>query len=239
MSCYSHLTIEERESLMLFHEKGMGIRQIAKALGRSPSTISRELRRNLGPYRAVSAQKAYQDRRKRCVRRKILSDANLHKEIHFFLGYLWWSPEQISNRLREEGTAKISASTIYRALENGELQDTLRYYLRIKYRKLGKNREPSKQCFQKSVSLRPEAAALRAEPGHWEGDTVRGSCETDCLVTLVDRYSRILLCEKVPNKESGTVRRAVMLVHDLYCVQIRRSQSSVSNFQDCCFCCHK
>ena len=57
MSCYSHLTIEERESLMLFHEEGIGIRQIAKALGRSPSTISRELRRNSGPYRAVSAQR--------------------------------------------------------------------------------------------------------------------------------------------------------------------------------------
>lgn len=210
MSCYSHLTIEERESLMLFHEKGIGIRQIAKALGRSPSTISRELRRNPGLYRAASAQKAYLNRRKRCVRRRILSDADIHKEIHFFLGYLWWSPEQISNRLREEGTARISASTIYRALENGELQDTLRYYLRIKYRKLGKNKEPGKQCFQKTISLRSEAAALRSEPGHWEGDTVRGSCETDCLVTLVDRYSRILLCEKVPNKESGTVRKAVI-----------------------------
>lgn len=90
------------------------------------------------------------------------------------------------------------------------MQDTLRYYLRIKYHKLGKNKEPSKPCFPQIISLRPEAAVLRSESGHWEGDTIRGSCETDSLVTLVDRYSRILLCERVPNKESGTVRRAVV-----------------------------
>ena len=210
MSCYSHLTIEERECLMLSHERGDSIRQIAKKLGRAPSTISRELRRNPDPYRAVSAQKNYKRRRKACVRSKVLHNLELHKMVHFLLGYLWWSPEQISNRFREEGTANISTSTIYRALDNGDLQDTLRYYLRIKYHKLGKNKEPSKLCFQKSISLRSEAAALRSEPGHWEGDTIRGSCETDSLVTLVDRYSRILLCERVPNKESGTVRRAVV-----------------------------
>ena len=210
MSCYKHLTIEERESLMLFYEQGQSIRQIAKNLGRAPSTISRELRRNPNPYRATTAQKHYRKRRKLCVRRRLLSDLELHKSVHFLLGYLWWSPEQISNRLREEGTARISTSTIYRALENGDLQDTLRYYLRIKYHKLGKNKEPNKLCFQKSITLRSEAAALRAEPGHWEGDTIRGSCEKDCLVTLVDRYSRILFCMKLPNKESGTVRKAVV-----------------------------
>ena len=167
MSCYNHLTIEERECLMLSHERGESIRQIAKKLGRAPSTISRELRRNPDPYRAVSAQKNYKRRRKACVRSKVLHNLELHKMVHFLLVYLWWSPEQISNRFREEGTANISTSTIYRALDNGDLQDTLRYYLRIKYHKLGKNKEPSKLCFQKSISL------LSANSVPWSKVTLR------------------------------------------------------------------
>lgn len=210
MSCYRHLTMEERESLMLFHEQGKSIRQIALALHRAPSTISRELRRNVGPYRATAAQKNYCRNRKRCVRTKILSNSDLHKDIHFYLGYLYWSPEEIANRMRMEATAKVSAGTIYRALESGLLQDTLRPYLRIKYQKHGKNKEPNKKCFQRSITERPEEVLYRTEPGHWEGDTVRGSNETDALVTLVDRYSRYLLCMKVPNKEGSTIRKAVV-----------------------------
>lgn len=210
MSCYHHLTMSERESLMLFHEQGKSIREIARQLGRSPSTISRELRRNPHPYRATKAQSRYRTNRKKCVRHAVLDAADLHELVHFLLGYMWWSPEQISNRLREEHTAKISTSTIYRALDNKKLQDTLRYYLRIKYKKLGKNKEPKKVCFEKTIDLRPTEADLRAVPGHWEGDTVRGSKETDSVVTLVDRYSRFLLCQKVPNRESATVRLAVV-----------------------------
>lgn len=210
MSCYSHLTMEERESLMLFRESGESIRQIAKKLGRAPSTISRELRRNPAPYRAAAAHKHYKSNRQRSVRRAVLADRELHKLVHFLLGYLWWSPEQISYRLKEEGTAQISTSTIYRALDNGLLQDTLRYYLRIKYKKIGKAKGNNRICFEKSISMRPEAADQRTEPGHWEGDTVRSSKEQNAVVTLVDRHSRFLLCEKVPNRESDTVRKAVV-----------------------------
>ena len=215
MSCYRHLTIEERESLMLFREKGDSIREISRKLNRSPSTISRELRRNSGPYRASAAQERYKTARKKSVRHSILANKELHQTVHFLLGYLWWSPEQIANRLREEGTACISTSTIYRALDSNLLQDTLRYYLRIKYKTLGKSKKPSRLCFQKSITLRPETANTREEAGHWEGDTIRGSNEKDSIVTLVDRHSRFLLCEKVPNRESGTIRRAVvkLLIH--------------------------
>lgn len=210
MSCYRHLTMEERESLMLFHDKGESIREIGRKLHRSPSTISRELRRNNGPYRASAAQERYRTVRKRSVRHFILEDKELHGTVHFLLGYLWWSPEQIANRLKEEGTARISTSTIYRALDNNLLQDTLRYYLRIKYKTLGKSKKPSRLCFQKCITMRPEKANTREEAGHWEGDTIHGSNEKDSLVTLVDRHSRFLLCEKVPNKESGTIRKAVV-----------------------------
>lgn len=210
MSCYRHLTIEERESLMLFREKGESIREISRKLHRAPSTISRELKRNEEPYRASASQERYRTARKRSVRHSKLEDRECHRSVHFLLGYLWWSPEQIANRLREEGTACISTSTIYRALDNNLLQDTLRYYLRIKYKTLGKSKKPSRLCFQKSITLRSEAANTREEAGHWEGDTIHSSNEKDSIVTLVDRRSRFLLCEKVPNKESGTIRAAIV-----------------------------
>lgn len=210
MSCYSHLTIEERESLMLSLNLGKSIRAIARELHRSPSTISRELRRNQSPYHATAANKNYEQNRKRSVRKTVLSDKALHETVHFLLGYFYWSPEQISNRLRYEGKAAISTSTIYRALDNGELQDTLRYYLRLKYHKIGKSKKKARKCFKKSISLRPIEAYERKQIGHFEGDTVHSSNENECLVTLVDRASRYLLCARSADKGSENVSRAIV-----------------------------
>ena len=89
--CESHMFVAfelGRESLMFSREKGESIRQVAKKLGRAPSTISRELRRNPGIYRATVAQKNYHKRRKACVRHKVLHNEELHKMVHFLLGYL-------------------------------------------------------------------------------------------------------------------------------------------------------
>ena len=212
MSCYQHLTIEERESLMLLWEKGCSIRQIARELHRSPSTISRELRRNNPKrYRASEAEKRYRQKRKRCVRKRILGNTGLLKMIAFLLGSLVWSPTQIAKRMEEEcGAHILSANTIYRALDNGPLRKTLRYYLRIKYKKLGKNSKRNKKCFANSITNRPQAADLRLEDGHWEGDTIHSSREREALVTLVDRRTRFLLCCKVPNLESSTVTEAIV-----------------------------
>lgn len=210
MRSYHHLTAEERESLMLFQHQGQSIRQIAKQLGRSPSTISRELQRNLTPYRASSAQARYHYNRRKSRRHFILEDHELHKLVHFLLGTLFWSPEQIAARLRIEGGANISASTIYRALDNGQLQDTLRFYLRFKYKKIGKASKKQRSCFEKSISMRPVEAELRSEDGHLEGDLILSNCEKDALVTFVDRKSRYPLCMRIPNKEAATVRDAVI-----------------------------
>ena len=144
MSCYSHLTIEEREKLYAFTQfpEKMSIRKMAGLIGRSPSTVSRELQRNKGCLPS-QAQKQYLERRKKCVRKAILSNPDLHEQVHFFLGYLFWSPEEIANRFRMEGKYRVSTSTIYRALDNGVLQDTLRFYLRIKYKRSGRQKNLS------------------------------------------------------------------------------------------------
>lgn len=215
MSCYTHLTTKERECLMLLYEKGESIRKIAKSLHRSPSSISRELKRNESPYRASLARERYCEQRSRCVRSKILDNVELRKTVTFLLGKLYWSPEQVSNRLKMERKIQISTNTIYRALETGLLRDTLRYYLRIKYKKHGKSSKIRRRCFQNTIENRPKEADERSVLGHWEGDTIHSSNEADALVTIADRKSRLLLCAKVPNKESQNVRRAMaVLLHE-------------------------
>ena len=141
MSCYHHLTIVEREKLYGFLQKGLSIRRIAEQLGRSPSTVSRELKRNHS-YLPIHAQEAYRRRRKNCGRKCLLTDVQLEGTVRFFLGHLYWSPEQISHRLKKEGCRSVSTSTIYRALDRGILRNTLRYYLRFKSKTPGKAKSP-------------------------------------------------------------------------------------------------
>ena len=107
MSHYTHLTIEERESILRMRAEKKGIREIARELQRSASTISREICRNQersGEYSPSKAEAAYHKRRQRCGRQRIFK-VNLEakrKVRHLFLD-LHWSPEQISCRLRMEG----------------------------------------------------------------------------------------------------------------------------------------
>lgn len=211
MSCYHHLTIKERECLFKFQIEGLSIREIARRLNRSPSTISRELVRNPGEYSPSTAQGNYLLRRKRCVRKAVLSDKELNEIVRFFLTYLYWSPEQICERLRlEHKRCIVATSTIYRALDNGLLRDTARYYLRIKYKKLGKSSKKEKKCFQTMITQRPKEAELRSQPGHWEGDTVHGTTERCCLLTLVDRQSRYLLMGKLDCAEAEAVNASII-----------------------------
>ena len=208
MSCYHHLTIEERELLYGFLQNNLSIRKIAEELGRSPSTISRELKRNRN-YLPIQAQKEYRKRRKRCVRKCLLADPQLEKTVRFFLSSLYWSPEQIANRLKREGAQTVSTSTIYRALDQGLLRDTLRYYLRIKYKKHGKAKK-NMRCFARKIEDRPEAATGRAELGHWEGDTIVSFRSRTVIATLVDRRSRFLTAGRVPSKDAAEVRSVVV-----------------------------
>ena len=209
MSCYHHLTIAEREKLYAFFLSGYSMRKIAALLGRSPSTISRELRRN-PEYLPCDAQSRYLQRRKHCVRKPVLADPQLHADVHFWLGYMFWSPEQIANRLKHEGKAFVSTSTIYRALDSGLLQDTLRYYLRFKYKTHGKSKKSVRKCFARSIEQRPEAANSRSELGHWEGDTIVSRKSKTVIATLVDRKSRYLTAGKVRSKEAADVRQVVV-----------------------------
>ena len=209
MSCYHHLTIEERENLYGFLQKGLKIREIARALGRSASTISRELKRNEA-YLPIQAQRRYLEQRKRCVRTYRLSDAALEADVRFCLGHLYWSPEQISSRFKLEKAQTIGTSTIYRALDSGLLRDTLQYYLRFKYKKIGKAKKKDRRCFARRIEERPAEANDRSEFGHWEGDNIVSHKSKPVITTLVDRKSRFLTAGKASCKEAVEQRKVVV-----------------------------
>lgn len=222
MSHYKHITPEEREKILILRFKNFSITAIANSIGRNKSTVSRELMRNTvnGKYSAISAQEAYEQRRKSCRPKKKLSDPLIFNTVREkFLDHQW-SPEQISERLKlEKSDFSISYSTIYRGIYAG-MFDTdeerrskgNRGAIR-KLRHRGKTRHTrnhketrGKIVVSNDLSERPDEANNRSRIGDWEGDTVAGKKSGPCLVTLADRMSRFLLSRKAEKKSSIYVR---------------------------------
>ena len=210
MSHYKHLTLSEREKLMYFLAKGYSMRRIAKELGRSASTISHELKRNTskGEYLPVKAEARYHKRRKKCRREKLLTNIRLYALVwDKFLNHQW-SPEQIAGRLKLENYPyQISYRTIYRAIYSGMFDVSRKrepdgvHTAKRKLRHKGKPRR-GKDYVEKRGQLtilhtileRPEAAETRSRLGDWEADTVLGGKKGPCLLLLLDRRSRLLIC---------------------------------------------
>ena len=203
MSCYTHLSIAERESILCMQARGKNLSQIGLALGRHKSTISREIHRNghmRKPYSPSVAQGRYQKRRYRCRRKLRLNAQETQNQIVKFLR-MYWSPEQISNRLRhEDNPIQISGSTIYRGIKNGILPKELKLKLRKRPYHKPKGSQTGHLPVTKSIKERPVEANKRMETGHWESDTVRGSCNSGCIATHVDRRSRYLISVKIPDR---------------------------------------
>lgn len=224
MNHYHHLSIEERESILFMRGEGKGIRAIATALGRSASTISRELKRNQtkNKYSPSQAEKKYRRRRKRCCRKKILAEPNAKAVVKRLFLEEQWSPEQIAKRLKAEGNAiHVSYSTIYRAiyarmldekkLSHGErgVVRKLRHRGKTRHRK-GTEETRGKLKISNPIEERPQEANERSAFGHWEADTVSGKTGSSCMITLTDRKSRFLLLRKIPKKNSIFVRDGII-----------------------------
>ena len=217
MGRYTHLTIGEREEIMVLRRQGLGVRAIARALGRSPSTVSRELARNSCKrfYRASTAQARYEGRRASCVRPRRLSDPGLAALVQARI-LAGWSPEQVSGRLRLEAGVVVGTATIYRAIRARELDPPelagtrrglagrLRHKGRRRRRK-GEVERRGKIRVPASIAERPAEAGARSRLGDWEADTVAGRAGGPCLVTLVDRRSRYLVGGLAPSKTAAAV----------------------------------
>lgn len=224
MSHYQHLNIEEREMLYLMHGQGKSFRKIADELGRAPSTITREYKRGRcwrNPYLPSRAQYRYEQRRKRCGRKRILEVPEYQQLVRRLIEEQQWSPEEISNRLRIEGhPLQISWISIYRAIwagvfdgpkSHGNLPKKHRFSRRLrrkgkKHRKNGTEKKPGRYVITDHIEDRPEEGNARLCIGYYEADTVIGKRGGDSLLTLVDRRSRFTLAAKVPNLNAETIK---------------------------------
>lgn len=217
-----HLSLEEREEISRGIAAGDSVRAIAKTLGRPASTVSRELSRNGGcdRYRATKAQKRALLELRRPKPCKLDINSKLRNHVTEKLK-ADWSPEQIAGELPlshpEDESMRISHETIYKTIfiqARGALEKELRAHLRSK-RKLRKSRgskpkEPKQGQITDAVSIRqrPAEAEDRSVPGHWEGDLVFGTIDSQ-VATLVERTSRFLMLVKIDSKHAPEVSSAL------------------------------
>ena len=217
------LTLAEREEISRGVVAGHSIRSMATLLGRAPSTISREFKRNGGQecYRASQADQAAWDRAHRPKTCKLVENRAL---AHIVAGKLrsQWSPEQIAGWLKRtypgDETFQVSHETIYRSLfiqARGALKKELLEHLR-RTRIMRRSRHHTMKTDNHgritdtvSIRERPATAEDRAVPGHWEGDLLCGSRNSQ-IATLVERHTRYVMLVKVASKDTETVTNALI-----------------------------
>lgn len=226
---------DEREEISRGLAVGHSIRQIAGTLGRAPSTVSREIRRNGGSrgYRASQADQRAWDQALRPKPCRLAHNARLRWRVAQKLA-LQWSPEQIAGWLKRQfptdAEMQVSHETIYRSLfvqTRGVLKKELMAHLRTRRQM----RQAKGGVIMSGLGYivdtvpireRPAEAEDRAVPGHWEGDLLCGSNQSH-IVTLVERCSRFAMLLKVSSRETVTVVGALTKHIGKLPVELRRS----------------
>ena len=235
-----YLSEQERVRIADLRQAGHGVRAIAEQTGRSPSTISRELRRNRdrdsGHYRPFTAHKLAVRRRARPRRGKIAADPALRQFVQERLEKRW-SPEQVSQALRrgfpDEPARHVVHETIYQAVYRPELGGLSRELparvLRTRRRRRRPHRRPGQRRPNGIIAMtmldqRPAGAAGREEPGHWEGDLITGASNRSAIGTLVDRASRYTILLYLPGRHTAeAVRDALIAAMSALPLRLRRS----------------
>lgn len=214
---YHQITAEERIAISTLRKEGLNSSEIARRLGRHRSTISREVRRNRKPgdhgYRPVKAHG------RACYRRRMAHSQSAFHEGHWrrvreLLGKQW-SPEQISGHLAREGEFQISHETIYRYIWRdmscgGTLYQNLRQSPKQRRKRYRSYDSRGKLAGKRMIGERPGEVEARQRLGHWEIDTVMGTGEKDCIVTVVERKSGYLLIGKLPNRTKDELNKRVV-----------------------------
>ena len=230
------LSDDERVAIADLRRRGNTLRQIGSQLGRSPSTISRELRRNQAPdgsYRPFQAHRIAQARRRRPGRGKLVHDPVLAAVVQEKLDKRW-SPAQISTALRQqfpgEPQRHVCAETIYQSIYRGHSDfrrphraTLLRSGRRYRRRRLAVAHRPRRLVGMVSIDERCDISD-RKQPGHWEGDLIVGIGNRSAIATLVERTSRYtILLHLSGGRSAQLVRDALIARFEQLPVHLRRS----------------
>jgi IS30 family transposase len=220
---YRQLTSEERYMLAALRRQGLNQAEIARSLGRHRATICRELSRNStradGRYRASTAQERTNGRRSRSRRnqRFTAEDFALVNELLC----QQWSPAQVAGYLSRMGQLAISHETIYRHIwrdkqEGGLLYTHLRGARKRRRKRYGSYDSRGKLAGKRLISERPAAVETRRRVGHWEIDTVMGTGSRDCIVSLVERKTGLVLIGKLEDRTTESLNRRVIRLIKLH-----------------------
>lgn len=220
---YNQLNLKEREQLHLLIWDKLSIRQMAKIMDRSPSTISREIKRNTPPihrrYTPHLAQEKYHQRKVKARQRPRLKDPHI---VNYVLEKLklGWSPELIAGRWNQVNPQlPISHEAIYQYIyisANPGDEDDLRPYLRRKHKRRRRKYIPfktTKTTIPERIGIekRPITVETRKQYGHWEGDSIESKrSQKSCLRTLVERKSRLVRIVKIKRKTSELATQATI-----------------------------
>jgi IS30 family transposase len=218
---YRQITPGERYTLSALRRQGFSQAAIARDMGKHPSTISRELKRNSarldGFYRPSIACERTNGRRSRSRRNSRFTRADL--ELVEILLREKFSPEQAAGYLRQVGLLRISHETIYQHVwrdkaDGGLLWKQLRYSPKTFRKRYGTNENRGRLAGKKMISERPPSVETREEPGHWEMDTVMGDhASKHCILSLVERQSGYVIIGKLRDRTKQVVTaRTIQLI---------------------------
>jgi IS30 family transposase len=193
--------LAERTAIADLRRENKTVRQIAKEIGRSPSTISRELRRNTGisgRYRPGTAEQLAAGRLPRPRPRRLLSDSQLRAVVVELLGKRW-SPEQVAHELPVRFSGQpvrwLCTESIYQAIYDPDVPVTRPAKRRRRYRRRriqGLQRR-GRLASMTMIADRPPEVEDRLQAGHWEGDCIMGAANQSAVGTLVERRTRYLI----------------------------------------------
>lgn len=223
---YKHLSVEERELLQLLWWERRSVRTIANVLGRSPSSISRELGRNFPPEHDVYTPRLAHERALKKRKSRGRKERLKNEEIrHYVIAHLKlrWSPEQIAGRIKRDMGESISHEAIYQFIYaqihrhgHGPVKPG-RLDLRPCLRRKKKRRTPKgfRKCQRVlkpkgiSIDFRPQIVAEKGRIGDWESDTVESKDRRAGVNTLLERKTGFFLVTKLPNKTANATEAAI------------------------------